>query len=442
MPFVANNAYEDVRVLARDIGPRFAGTHNEKQAAEYLRDRFEKHGLEAALEPFLIRPRSILSEELEVEGLGRIPCEALLGSPAGRNQVRGPMLFVEGGEECDVGPDAEGKVLLIYGEAGGLKYRALMARKPAAIVVLESAEGIHPKRHNLGPELVERHGSVPTVRVEYADSRRLMEARGSRATVTVEATDEEATAYNVRAELPGSDKPDEIVVVCGHFDSIYEGPGTLDNATGTAMVMELARVLREEGTNRTLRFYCFSGEEQGLRGSIYAVREMRKADKEAKKDKAFLPAGKQTELDKHRLCVNMDLHGSLLAKSAAWYTGPDDLGASVRLLAAEIGTHHEVRDDVYSSDNAPYSDAGVPAISFARTGPLLKYGHTDEDRFEHCEPEGLQVSGDFVLGWFERHVTKARAFPFEREISPEHRKKLDKYFRDRLLLRMDEGLED
>ncbi|GMV37339.1 MAG: hypothetical protein AMXMBFR61_18470 [Fimbriimonadales bacterium] len=442
MAFRAGNAFRDVQVLTKEIGPRFAGTEGERRGAEYLAEAFRRGGLEPVLEPFPILARRITHQKLEVEGLGEVPCIGNLGSPTGRNTGEGVLTFAETGQECDIGKNLADKVLLIFGELGLQQYKAQMARRPAAIVVVESQLHLHPRRHYVRPEVVQRYGSVPMVRVDFQTGRRLMEARGKRGKVTVEAQSEDAKAYNVRADVEGSERPDEIVVVCGHYDSVHEGPGTLDNAAGAAMVVEVARHVKEVGTARSMRFYAFSGEEQGLYGSIHTVRELRKADKEAKKDKEFVNRGGQTEWDRHRLCVNLDLQGSLLANSAAWYTGPSDLGASIRLMAAEAGPFHVVHDDVYSSDNAPYSDGGVPALSFARTGPLLYYGHTDEDRFEHCEEEGLQIAGDFIIRWLDRYVTQALMFPFDREIPPEHRAKLDKYFKDRLLARLDEGLED
>lgn len=75
--------------------------------------------------------------------------------------------------------------------------------------------------------------------------------------------------YNTIGEIPGSEKPEEVVVVCAHLDSWDLGQGTLDNGTGTSVVLETARILANCGTSpkRTIRFMLFTGEEQGLLGS-------------------------------------------------------------------------------------------------------------------------------------------------------------------------------
>ncbi len=83
---------------------------------------------------------------------------------------------------------------------------------------------------------------------------------------------------NVVATLPGTTDPEEIYIICGHYDSISQmpetyAPGADDNGTGTVGVIEAARVLKAHDFESTLRFVCFSREEQGLVGSGAYVRE-------------------------------------------------------------------------------------------------------------------------------------------------------------------------
>lgn len=75
--------------------------------------------------------------------------------------------------------------------------------------------------------------------------------------------------YNTVAEIPGSEKPDEVVIVGGHIDSWDLGTGATDNGTGIMAVLEAARALQtlKVKPKRTIRFVLFSGEEQGLHGS-------------------------------------------------------------------------------------------------------------------------------------------------------------------------------
>lgn len=75
--------------------------------------------------------------------------------------------------------------------------------------------------------------------------------------------------FNVVADIPGAELPDEYVIVGAHLDSAPQGPGATDNGTGVAAVMEASRLLAESGVKprRTIRFILFGGEEAGLVGS-------------------------------------------------------------------------------------------------------------------------------------------------------------------------------
>jgi hypothetical protein len=71
---------------------------------------------------------------------------------------------------------------------------------------------------------------------------------------------------NVVATIPGTVNPELVYVVRAHFDSRAEGPGADDNTSGTAMILEAARVLAKRPQPATIMFVAFTGEEAGLRG--------------------------------------------------------------------------------------------------------------------------------------------------------------------------------
>ncbi|MBI1763689.1 MAG: M20/M25/M40 family metallo-hydrolase [Acidobacteria bacterium] len=81
--------------------------------------------------------------------------------------------------------------------------------------------------------------------------------------------DQDEMNYNVIAEIPGTDLKDEIVMVGGHFDSWHSGTGATDNAAGSAVAMEVVRILKTLGLQprRTIRIGLWGGEEEGLLGS-------------------------------------------------------------------------------------------------------------------------------------------------------------------------------
>ena len=83
--------------------------------------------------------------------------------------------------------------------------------------------------------------------------------------------------YNVIATLPGTEKPDEVVIVSSHLDSWHQAQGTTDNGTGSATTLEAARILMAIGAKpkRTIKFCLWGGEEQGLLGSAGYVQRHR-----------------------------------------------------------------------------------------------------------------------------------------------------------------------
>jgi carboxypeptidase Q len=123
--------------------------------------------------------------------------------------------------------------------------------------------------------------AVPTVVMRNEDFGRLSRLVADGRTVELELNivnrtyPEGATAYNVIAEIPGTDKAQEVVMLGGHIDSWHAATGATDNAIGCATMMEAIRILQAIGVKprRTIRLALWSGEEQGLLGSQAYVKE-------------------------------------------------------------------------------------------------------------------------------------------------------------------------
>jgi hypothetical protein len=123
--------------------------------------------------------------------------------------------------------------------------------------------------------------AVPTVVMRNEDFGRISRVLTGGTPVEVEFNivnrtfPEGATAYNVVAEIPGTDKAQEVVMLGGHIDSWHAATGATDNAIGCATMMEAIRILQAIGVKprRTIRLALWSGEEQGLLGSQAYVKE-------------------------------------------------------------------------------------------------------------------------------------------------------------------------
>ena len=122
---------------------------------------------------------------------------------------------------------------------------------------------------------------VPTVVMRNEDYGRISRILADGSEVMLEFNivnrvyPEGKTSYNTIAEIPGSDKADEVIMLGGHLDSWHAATGATDNAIGCAIMMEAARILKTLNLKprRTIRVALWSGEEQGLLGSQAYVKE-------------------------------------------------------------------------------------------------------------------------------------------------------------------------
>ncbi len=123
--------------------------------------------------------------------------------------------------------------------------------------------------------------AVPTVVMRNEDYGRITRLLADGRPVTLEFNivnrvyPEGKTSYNTIAEIPGTDKADEVIMLGGHLDSWHAATGATDNAIGCAIMMEAARILKTLGVRprRTIRVALWSGEEQGLLGSQAYVKD-------------------------------------------------------------------------------------------------------------------------------------------------------------------------
>ena len=123
--------------------------------------------------------------------------------------------------------------------------------------------------------------TIPTVVMSNEDYGRITRILADGTDVTLEFNivnriyPEGKTSYNTIAEIPGTDKADEVIMLGGHLDSWHAATGATDNAIGCAIMMEAARILKTLGVKprRTIRVALWSGEEEGLLGSQAYVKE-------------------------------------------------------------------------------------------------------------------------------------------------------------------------
>jgi len=152
-----------------------------------------------------------------------------------------------------------------------------LATAPIAGQVYPSRNELCVTSGNFRDKTFENHPTDRSVTIRKSDMDKIQADFAAGKPVTLEFNLDQkwrkgpVPVYNVVAEIPGTEKPNEVVIVSGHFDS-WDGPGSqgaLDNGTGSTTALEAARILSKVGAKpkRTIRFILWTGEEQGLFGS-------------------------------------------------------------------------------------------------------------------------------------------------------------------------------
>ncbi|MCG1027556.1 M20/M25/M40 family metallo-hydrolase [Virgibacillus halodenitrificans] len=190
------------------------------------------------------------------------------------------------------------------------------------------------------------------------------------------------TSYNVEAvkePMKNHNKGQEIIVGA-HHDSVPWGPGANDDASGTAALLELARVFADTPTDTTIKFVAFGAEEYGLWGSRRYAEEMT-----------------NQEIDNTVAMFQMDMVGSADAGDLVMFTANGekntvtDLGAAAGSRVSELVPYSELG----RSDHVPFHNLGIPAALFIHT-PLEPWYHTEDDLLKYISKEKLKDVSNIV----------------------------------------------
>jgi carboxypeptidase Q len=236
---------------------------------------------------------------------------------------------------------------------------------------------------------------VPTVIVRNEDYGRITRLLADKTPVELEFNivnhlyPEGKTSYNAVAEIKGTDKADEVVMLGGHLDSWHAATGATDNAIGCAVMMEAARILKAIGVKprRTIRVALWGGEEQGLLGSKAYVKE-HFGTAEAPK----------AEFEKFNGYFNVD-SGTGRIRSASIF-GPAAAGAVLREAFAPfedlgmVGASATRSRRSGGTDSTSFNEAGLPGIGLGQD-PIQYQSytwHTNLDTYERIVEDDVKRS--------------------------------------------------
>ena len=237
---------------------------------------------------------------------------------------------------------------------------------------------------------------------------------------------DKAEAFNTIAEIPGTDKKDEIVMLGGHLDSWHAGTGATDNAAGVAVVMEAVRIIEALGLKprRTIRIGLWSGEEEGLLGSKAYVAEhfgnrerVLTAGMNPETPEYLRPLGKLTlKPDQAKLAgyFNLDngtgkIRGIYAQENAAvrpifekWFEPFSDLGATSVTMRNTSGTDHLSFDAV-----------DIPAFQFIQD-PIeyeTRTHHSNMDVYERLQKEDLMQASVIMASFVYNAAMRDQMLP-------------------------------
>jgi carboxypeptidase Q len=250
---------------------------------------------------------------------------------------------------------------------------------------------------------------VPAVELAAEDYRRLARlAKTGEVKLEIDSRihfeDGDHNAYDIFAEIPGSDAKAGYVMAGAHLDSWVAGDGAADNGAGSVVIMEAARILAALNVQpkRTLRFALWSGEEQGLLGSAAFVEKHLAHRPPLDPSLADLPPAFLTDsYPVQTLPGYADLVGYFnidngSGKIRGIYTegnfGVVPIFREWLAPFASMGANTVVAEHTFGTDHVYLSQLGLPAFQFIQD-PLdyaTRVHHTDLDTFDHLRPEDLR----------------------------------------------------
>ncbi len=284
-----------------------------------------------------------------------------------------------------------------------------------AAVVQEMPTGDAPVGPRSGLRVYEKAAEsriIPQITMTIEDYNRLlrMVKLGVTPKMTVDIKsqyhDEDLMGYNTVAEIPGTDPAlkDEIVMLGGHLDSWHSAGGATDNAAGSAVAMEAARILVASGLKprRTIRVALWSGEEQGLNGSREYVKQQFGEMKTGGTEGTGPELVKTANYDKFSAYYNLDngtgrirgvyMQGNSGVKPIfeAWLAPFHDLGAKTLTISNTSGTDHLSFDRI-----------GLPGFQFIQDE--IEYStrthHSNQDNYDRIQPDDMKQAATIMAAF-------------------------------------------
>jgi carboxypeptidase Q len=389
-------AWDRLAELGDTFGHRLSGSESLEAAIQWAAEQMRKDGLEnVRLDPVKV-PRWVRgAESLEIVAPRRHTLVMLgLGNsigtpPAG---LEAELLVVRSFQELESQKArVKGRIVLYnvpftaYGET--VQYRSDGPSRAAALgAVAALVRSVGPPGlrtpHTGALRYAQDQPQIPAAAVTTEDADRLqrMYNRGTavRLRLKMEARFlPDSDSFNVIGEIRGRERPEEVVVVGGHFDSWDVGTGSTDDGGGCVVTWEALRLMKTLGLRprRTVRVVLWTNEENGLRGGLAYLERYR------------------SDLPNHVLMLESD--GGVFKPTGFGFSGSDAARAKVRDIASlltPIGADR-IGGSGGGADIGPSVQAGgIPAMSLDVEGNYFLIHHTPADTVDKIDPKDMSAA--------------------------------------------------
>jgi carboxypeptidase Q len=388
-------AWNRLAAMTDTFGNRLSGSKNLEDAIDWVLAEMRRDGLEnvrgeAVKVPHWVRGDESLAlvsprkTSLRILGLG-----GSVGTP--KQGITAPVMIVGSFEELTArAAEAKGKIVLFdvpfttYGAT--VRFRgsgpSAAARVGAVAALVRSVTPMSLRTPHTGALRYDSTvAKIPAAAITVEDALmfRRMVARGQKVVVTLRMGARmlpDAPSRNAIAELRGSEKPDEVVVVSGHLDSWDVGQGAMDDGGGVVAAWEAVRLMKQLGLRprRTVRIVAWTNEENGTAGG--------RGYRDAHRD----------ELAKHVLAIESD--EGVFKPRGVGFTGSDSATAIVRRVASLLARidASAVVPGGGGADVGPMMALGVPGMSPDVDGSkYFWYHHTEADTMDKLDPHEVAL---------------------------------------------------
>ncbi len=356
-------AIAHVQVLSVAIGPRVSGTRESRETVAYISGAFRDSGYAVEVMEFnyetRFRPATVTVGGETIAGV------ALNGTVSPPQSARGHAY----GDGSPEGTTVVGSIVVEARTANrpddaSVYYSAALRDAVGAIIV-------NHERWPLYGFPIPSRSAIPVVLVQAAEAERFERAVAEAATIEVTVGPARPAAANVIARPFEGARCD--ILVGGHHDTVAGSPGAIDNASGVAIVLELARLFAADGLDEGLCFATFGAEESGLFGSVALARRWAESGElpEVMVNFDVTARGDGVEL----------IGSSQLIEQALDLLEPRGIPAYRSSLPPNAGSDHQ-----------SFLSAGVPVLFFSDGDVSLI--HTPEDVFAEVEPAAVDRIGD------------------------------------------------